>query len=969
MKYYSVNILLVTIFVFSGNAFGSLVFYAPMDGSYEGKGTGLGEITVTTENGNPTFVEGKRGQAILTGSELGHLVYTITGKLPATMGTIEFWVYLEDWDGMSDEQFHEWFVSHGDDGWVQLYKYYQQSRFMFFLTGEPGGKYTLVGKMIHKWKSGQWHHLVGTWSPMESALYVDGKLEGKISELRYPKELPQKFNFGDHTPKGHSRMDEFYLYNRPLTMKEAKWTYDNAATRVAGEDVPASVVKGEKESIRVNVKPSPARRNALVQLLVLGPDFSKGSQGNIKIAAEAGEIEIPFTIGEDRFIEKMVDLGNLQKGEYSVGVSLKIREGEQAYGTSTLYWAGNPVWRGSGVGMKPVVSKGYEPMKVTGRHVKCIGRNYQFGDFGLPRQINSAGYDLLTEPIVLEMVTSEGQEIFESIVPTKIKAISEGQVEIQANFVGTQTDISIKAEAYFDGLFKYEISIKPKSKKDTVTIEKLVLHMPFVDGIAELYHYTGISPTTGKLKDEQGTILSGGFGPFIWAGNNDCGLMFMCESDEFFSNADNKNVYRYVRDANSMDMAVVFIDKPHKLAKDEEWRVAFGLQASPVRPLAKGWRKNRIVSGENWKISTLWPNPKVMKYYGYPEAPSDPNEMMEMIRSASGKLLLPYINPSMLSGGSPEWRQFGSDWKVPGLSDAYCPDVTIYGDPIFGVSSSSIDWQDFLTWKTKKFLEDYAFGGLYYDHTLPIKCDNELLGEGYTRDGMRYPTFNIFSKRELYRRLYNMVKALGRETFIFAHTSDQVPLPYLAFCDGYVTGEVLYRRLKDNYLELESIDYYRTQFVGYQWGCNPYWLDEFAGEYSDSEKAFRHWTGLCLLFDCGLWPVVGNPVESNTIINTIIPYGWEDADFIPYWKNQKLITGQTDSVKVSAYRCEQGVLLCVLNLTRNPQQVKLGVNTKQLNLPSIFSARNIRTEKELETRSGILNIELEEMGLALIFLK
>ena len=78
--------------------------------------------------------------------------------------------------------------------------------------------------------------------------------------------------------------------------------------------------------------------------------------------------------------------------------------------------------------------------------------------------------------------------------------------------------------------------------------------------------------------------------------------------------------------------------------------------------------------------------------------------------------------------------------------------------------------------------------------------------------------------------------------------------------------------------------------------------------------------------------------EAGIQCEDAIPY-----EHIPYWRNGDIIQGQTDTVKCSFYRHPQkGVLLCVTNLSREPQKVTLEIDWAKLTgktaLPEVTDA-------------------------------
>lgn len=625
-------------------------------------------------------------------------------------------------------------------------------------------------------------------------------------------------------------LDEFYIYDRVLTPGEVVWAYSHTDIRAAGKDVPAYLV-APNERLKVTVKPSPAHTNALVQVLVQGSQSTRGLHGNVVVDLPGTDISLPLALDGEHFAEITVDLNSAPgtPAVYGVTVTMTNSEGLVATGQGQLDWAGNPSWRGNDIGNLPLVSVGYSNITVNGHRFGCVGRDYWIGSNGLPQQITSAGFDLLTDPITLYIHTSQ-DEILSGT--STVSFVNNGKAAIAGQSSNQSVILNVSAEASFDGLLKYTLMLTPVG--GSVDLQQMQLRMPLKSQFGELCFYGEYwAEHCGAVPPQMGTVLCNKFAPFMWSGDTRAGLMFMCESDEQFHNADPGAVYSFVRTTSGVEMRVSFVDKPFALSAP--WRVTIGLQASPVRPLESDWRRWTLAVGNNWMLNSVTPTPDWMRYFGYPEATDTEHlnaSLMQEISDAHmrGRLIVPYVHPNMLSEDAPEWKEFGQDWILS--HPLYWDSLTGSGyGPIRGVSTGASDWRDFVVWKTQGFLTQYGFDGLYYDHTTPIECYNPLFGEGYNdaTNGTHH-TFNIFSKRELYRRLYNVVKSLPKNTFILGHACNQIPLPYLAFCDGYTCGEGFDGLNDAKFLDVHDLDYYRAMFCGRQWGCKPYWL----GPYTDS---------------------------------------------------------------------------------------------------------------------------------------
>ncbi len=221
-----------------------LLFYAPFDG----------ETTAAVARGNPEathaieprFEPGIRGQALVVGGDpemkqriegdlpVGdktprHAVYQPEGNLDLQQGTLSFWVKSLDWRGM-DKGFNVLFYAHAGRNYFQVYKFFTGDQ-LLLLVGEQE-KWTSVEFKLRDWEPGQWQHVAVTWSPEEMRMLINGHLVCR-RQVRFPlrdAEGVEPFSVGpggawSKAFIGHSLVDEFRIYRRPLSLEEIQAIY------------------------------------------------------------------------------------------------------------------------------------------------------------------------------------------------------------------------------------------------------------------------------------------------------------------------------------------------------------------------------------------------------------------------------------------------------------------------------------------------------------------------------------------------------------------------------------------------------------------------------------------------------------------------------------------------------------------------------------------------------------------------
>ena len=436
-----------------------------------------------------------------------------------------------------------------------------------------------------------------------------------------------------------------------------------------------------------------------------------------------------------------------------------------------------------------------------------------------------------------------------------------------------------------------------------------------------------------------GVVDTTSFIPYYWLGDNETGLFWFCESDEMWPNGGAGNAVEVVRSERAVTLRLNILQPGQTLP--ENWRLAFGLQATPVKPLPKDWRKWRLSALEPSQddtyanVSIIWPTPEKdsLRYYGYPEA-SDPALFRERVVDLHKRKVkaVPYLCLSFLSAASPEWPLFGHHWAM-GAVDNSAADVVAYGAGFAMTSPAGKGYSDFIVWKDRQFIDRYEIDGVYHDNTHPYPSTNLAAGVGYLRNGTARRTFPILAYRELYRRMYAVVKDLPRETFTMAHMSGKVTIPILAYEDSYLDGENFRGRVKDSYMDVISLDTFRAEFNGRQWGIMPFFIPEFPEELRQQVEPTRGLMALLMAHDVAVWPIWCNAAVVWEAWDALDAFGYVDSEFIPYFADLPPATTDMPEVIVSAYKREDArALVVVANLSREDRQGEVRISGRGLGM-------------------------------------
>jgi len=927
-------------------------------------GAGRAGPVVATVEGKPERAPGKLGQALLSGPSTGYLSFATEGIVKPTAGSVEAWVCPVDWDG-KEERFHTFFDVRGR-GALYLYKYHQGGLLMLSCE-HVDGPYVSASAPIAEWKPGEWHHIVGTWRHSKQCVYVDGKLVG-TTPPSLPTALDPTFRIGDHPwhieRTSSSLIDRVRIYDRALSGAEV-------ASHFAG-DYDARVPFGP-EVLDLADEVSGRDLKAQVTLELMGG--SDADEGGVRVtfalAQKGAEPEWPAAIAlTDGAATMAIDLAGKPPGSYEIG-ALVTCPGHEPIRLTRALDIPSTDWRGNTIGLDDVVLPPWTPVAVGTDKlpvVSCWGREYQFGGGGLPSQITSAREPLLARPIAV-VARVAGQDLTWAAGTAEVVSARDTAAEVDGRATAECGDGAATLRAHtrteYDGLALVDLGLDlPEGAQP----KRLSIEIP-VRGQVALYRHRWAASwagETGNLPAGDGVIDSTRFIPYVWLGDNDRGLFWFCETSEQWPNSESPDAVELVRQGDEVVLRLNILAEGQTLPAG--WKLQFGLQGTPVKPLPADWRKRRLAPANGANLEVLWPTPTAdsEKYFGYAEA-ADPEVFAKRIEAshAKGMAVVPYSCLSFLSGASGEFRFFGDQWGMGG-GDSGSSDVAAYGAVFQMVCPKAPGYADFIVAKNREFMEKYGLNGFYHDNTHPYACAKEITGCGYQRGGATVPTYPILAYRSLYRRLYAMAKQRDPSAFLMAHMSGKVTIPVLAYEDSYLDGEHFRGQVKDSYMDLLPLDTFRAEFMGRQWGIVPYFLPEFAPPYSEQVEPTRGLAALLMIHDVPPWAIWCNKAVFDEALAALDAFGYAEADFVPYFDPKPPATTEMADVLVSAYRLPGKALVIAANLSREDRAGTLHIDAARLGLEGepVLSWPD-RTAVAAE--DGTIQLDIPRLGYRMLF--
>jgi hypothetical protein len=634
-------------------------------------------------------------------------------------------------------------------------------------------------------------------------------------------------------------------------------------------------------------------------------------------------------------------------------------------------------WWGNRIGLEDKVLPPWTPVEADGTTIRAWARDYVFDRSALPTQIVAKGEGLLAAPVAVTLTEGgQQQSLAEQSIrlvgakPTMARLAGAGTAELGGRPVEFRTNMTFE----YDGLLLVRMTC---DRPERLKAEGLTIDIP-VKAEHALYLHRYVPswvPTSGTMPAGDGVVDHTAFVPFAWFGDNDRGLFWFCESDEMWPNGQAGNAIEVIRENGRVSLRLNVLAQGQTLPAN--WELVFGLQATPVKPIPKDWRKWRMtgaLAGDQARaqqnVDIVWPQPKAadsLAAFGWPEA-RDPEVFAERIRALHDKGLkaVPYLCLTWVTDATPEWRFFRRDWEGKAL-DPSIPEVG--WDHNFAlVSPVGRGYADFVIWKTDRFLRRYRIDGVYHDQTHPYTSTNTRSGWGYRRDGKAYPSYPILGYRALYRRNYAMVKALPWETWTQAHMSGKMVVPVLAYDDTYLDGEHFRGVVKDSYLDVTTLEAFRAEYMGRQWGLAPYFLPEFDAEHAQQVEPTRGLMGLLLIHDINVWPIWCNAAVVDEAFAALDEFGYVDAEFIPYFDPRPPAQTTMPEVHVSGYRRSDGkVLLVVANVGKEDREGKVWLDLARLGLPQV-TAVSWPDKAGLPLQDGAIHLAIPRLGYRFVVL-
>jgi hypothetical protein len=172
--------------------------------------------------------------------------------------------------------------------------------------------------------------------------------------------------------------------------------------------------------------------------------------------------------------------------------------------------------------------------------------------------------------------------------------------------------------------------------------------------------------------------------------------------------------------------------------------------------------------------------------------------------------------------------------------------------------------------------------------------------------------------------------------------------------------------VKDSYLDVMTLDSFRAEYMGRQWGLMPFFIPEFDAEHAQQVEPTRGMMALLMIHDVSPWPIWCNGKVLNEAFEALDEFGYVDAGFIPYFDAVPPATTDMPEVYVSAYTKPNGrALLVIANLSKADRQGFVTPNAARLGT-KLNTVRDWPSKEPLAVKDGRLSLTVPRLGYRMV---
>ena len=663
--------------------------------------------------------------------------------------------------------------------------------------------------------------------------------------------------------------------------------------------------------------------------------------------------------------DDLVELPSLQPGKYQVRLALVDAAGKELTAREDISIEKKDEakefasWWGNKIGDTEKVLKPYEPLQVKRglfqpQTFTCVGRTYELDGLGLPRKIEARGGPVLKYPARIVLVVGGKRVDVSAGGEPKVTSAKDWRIE----FEGRKTKaaglvFTSRGSMEQDGLVELELTFAPE--KAPVDVGLLRIEWPvdprdrglYVNCIGQGGNYGARSirklpickgPCWDTIRDIGATgtgMTAGSFTGNLWLGTEERGLLWCSDSDRGWAVEDRVPAHEVESGWVLCNNIVGWYpdEKPLHLAAPRTIR--FGFNATPFRPLQPGWRLNQVsaangFSGGKYKVNwdtgqdyfsilsppfidqKRWP-----EYYAFCKDEAA-KRSRDGLYAIDARLSTYLTNQIALRG-------YMDKTVEPGLYDYFA------GDWVRGNEALSASYTDYMTYLMDRQVREGGCTHFYFDITFagnPYR--NLAAGLGYRLpDGRLQPELGDGNLRAWYKRVWAMMQENGQYPGgVSGHSTNGICLRALPFTDSILDSE---------YPMKDPISVYPSERM-------------IAGSCPHTYGVNISHLG----FMNPNWPAMHDAVMGGGRSGVFwhpdfLHWGiGREVEFVPYWRNSKVVRDLTPGVFVSLWRRPGSAVLGLCNYgpdaegQEKARPVRLTLDLQALGVPRGAAGERLR---------------------------
>ncbi|MEI6519196.1 MAG: glycoside hydrolase domain-containing protein [bacterium] len=719
-----------------------------------------------------------------------------------------------------------------------------------------------------------------------------------------------------------------------LTGEDGNILLDWSALRMFSA-IPKDVINDSGDRVDLGITFNPEKDYARVFGDFINYDNRKNIRDITIIVNDANGKEIKRSttrLDDFAYAKDILHFDKLAMGKYTVSIECKDAAGNVLVSKDSTFTkedlAAKYEWWNTKRGNIEKVISPWTPVTINKSTFGVWGREMEFGPAGLPVKVSTQGNKILAAPGKLTMTGANGKAMIASGVKSKTIIDRDYRKTVVIDSKIGNIDISSEVKVEFDGMYKVRMTLTPVKP---TSIKNMKIVLPYTEAMAEYIHavtaeirsgfFYGFTPAgKGRVWDcyqvGDKTMKSGSFIPYIWLGSPKGGLCWFADSDQGWIPNDKVPAIEIQRNVKGQ-VDLVFNIISNDAVIDQPRTITFGLQASPVKQMHKGWREDNWWCGDTFKQYAHSQNlifastPFVLPGY------IDTAKKIVDEQHKAGKPAVPYFIHTSLPGYLvPEMNIFAEQWKTT-VDDALCYRGS---------------FNDYMIHNWSKWAETCGIDGYYIDNMRPIACDNIEHGCGYKLpDGRIQPTFQMFDTRDYFLRSRAAFLEQRPESRLVLHMTNSMVIPWVCAADVSYDGEhhVIYPEMKKDFMDFWSLERMRVDFPS-QWGVAVNFMHEYQGDWNPiaMHLGMRAYFATVMLHDALPTGNENGHARMLTGIRKKFGIGDDNVKFLPYWEKTG-ISSDTKDIKLAAWHKPDKMLLMVANFGEQ-QDVVVNIDAAKL---------------------------------------